>query len=170
MVTRNDISTQRSGLAAGLASRRDFIRCGCSTGILLALGANLTGCVDATGTDPGGGGGGGAGASGVTISPSTITLDLAVPSLERLRASGGFLFIADASVIVINSAGTFRAFTSVCTHQGFSVDSFSAGRMVCSGHGAQFNPDGTVASGLAPRALREFGLTRSGDTVTIQRG
>jgi cytochrome b6-f complex iron-sulfur subunit len=170
MVTRIDRSTERPGLAGALTSRRDFIRCGCSAGILLALGANLTGCADPTAADSDSGTGGGAGATGVTITQATITLDLAVPSLERLRASGGFLFVPDASIIVINSGGTIRAFTSVCTHQGFSVDRFAGGRMVCSGHGAEFNPDGTVASGPAPLALREFGSTRRGDTVTVQRG
>jgi len=170
MVTRSEVSEQRGPAAWALTSRRNFIRCGCSAGILLALGANVTGCADPTGTNPGPGVGGGGDTSGVTITPSAITLDLAVPSLERLLTSGGFLFVPDASVIVINSAGAIRAFTSLCTHQGFSVDNFAGGRMVCSGHGAQFNPDGTVDSGPAPRALREFGLTRSGDTVTIQRG
>jgi len=157
-----------------ITSRREFIRCSCSAGILLALGANVVGCADPAGVEPdpmtGGGGGGGGGTPGITINASTVTLDLASPSVERLRASGGFLFVPAASVIAINSAGTIRAYTSICTHQGFAVNQFTGDRMVCSGHGAQFNPDGTVALGPAPRALPEYDVTRSGDILTIQRG
>jgi cytochrome b6-f complex iron-sulfur subunit len=169
MIIRDDAAVDHPAPTQPMTSRREFLRCSCSAGMLLALGTSLAGCADPTGSDSDPGPGGGA-TSGVTITSSTVTLDLAHPSLERLRASGGFLFVPAASIIAINAAGTIRAFTSVCTHQGFAVDRFAGGRMICSGHGSEFNPDGTVASGQAPLALREFGVTRSGDTVTVQRG
>jgi cytochrome b6-f complex iron-sulfur subunit len=153
-------------LTTTVSSRRHFLRCACTTGLLLAIGAPLSGCADSivdAGPSPTPG-------NGIDITANAVTVDLKSSAGQPLGQAGGFLFFSSASIIAINDGGTIRAFTSVCTHQGFPVNRFNSGRMVCSGHGAQFDTSGQVVSGPAPSSLREFGVTRSGDTVTISRG
>lgn len=105
---------------------------------------------------------------GVTIEGSTITLDLRGTRTSALATSGGFLYISPAKVVAVNTGGsTIRAFTSICTHEGCDVDQFQGGRMVCPCHGSQYDTSGNVVQGPATGALKEYPVTRTGNTVTI---
>lgn len=73
---------------------------------------------------------------------------------------GGGVVIAGQQVIVTQpEEGEFKAYTTVCTHQGGDVTSVSDGRMTCSLHGSQFSiedganvagPNGSEAGSVAP--------------------
>lgn len=105
---------------------------------------------------------------GVTIEGSTIRLDLTGSKTSVLTSTGGFLYIASARVVVVNTGGsTIRAFTSICTHEGCNVDQFIDGRMICPCHGSQYDTAGRVVQGPATGNLKEYTVTRSGNTVTI---
>lgn len=106
---------------------------------------------------------------GVTTSGSTIVIDLAAQT--SLTNSGGFLLIPEARTFVIHigNSDDFRAFTSVCTHEGCDVDNFSGSRIRCPCHGSQYDSNGAVVIGPAPRALRRFAASRSGNTLTITK-
>ena len=134
-------------------------------GAVLALGLPLSACDgggDGT-TDPDPPAGG----SGITISGNTITLDLTKSDTAGLAASGGFLVIASKRVIAINTGGTVKAFTNVCTHQGNPVSQFNGTQMVCPTHNSRFDTNGARVSGDASGPLRSYAATRSGSTVTI---
>lgn len=148
------------------SSRREFLRCTCTSASLLALGWGLTGCdsgaMEDDDDDPGMG-------DGITISGNTITLDLQGSKAKMLASAGGFLLIDAAKTVAINTGDQIQAFTSVCTHQQCDINSFQNDRLVCPCHGSQFNTSGQVVSGPAPSPLQEFTVERDGDTVTITK-
>jgi len=106
---------------------------------------------------------------GVTTSGSTIVIDLTVQT--GLTNPNGFVLIPEARAFVIHvgASDDYRAFTSVCTHEGCDVDNFSGGRIRCPCHGSQYDNNGAVVVGPAPSALRRFAATRSGNTLTITK-
>ena len=81
---------------------------------------------------------------------------------------GGIVLDRQAIVITQPKAGTFKAFTATCTHQGCTVAEVKNGTINCPCHGSKFKmADGSVANGPATRGLREIGITVNG--ATIQR-
>ncbi len=155
--------------------RKDFIKqAGCSALFLMAMGITITACdtAEVAGPDddsnPGGSGGS---ADGITITPTTITLDLSKSGPAVLNSAGGFLLIGAANAMAVNVNGTIRAFTSVCTHAQCSTSwAYQNNRMVCTCHGSQFSNEGQVVVGPATAPLKSFATTRNGNIVTITRG
>ena len=147
-------------------SRRDFLRCTCTSATLIALGWGLTGCdsdaMENDDPDPEVG-------EGITVNGNTITLDLMGSRASAVASAGGFLLIDAAKTVAINTGEEIRAFTSVCTHQQCDINSFQNNRMVCPCHNSQFNTDGEVVGGPAPSPLTEFTVERDGNTVTITK-
>ncbi len=71
-------------------------------------------------------------------------------------------------IIINNPSQGFIALSRVCTHLGCLVDyDKSRSRLVCPCHAAQFDIDGKVISGPAPKPLTRFALTIEGDSVII---
>ncbi|MCS7081657.1 MAG: Rieske (2Fe-2S) protein [Bacteroidetes bacterium] len=146
-------------------SRREFLRAaslGCLGALFAGLGAGLAGC-DTVGERTSDS------ESGITIEGNTIRLDLTKPDARPLAVAGGFLFIRQARTIALNLDGSrIRAFTSVCPHAGCDVSQFQGGQLICPCHGSRFNTSGQVLQGPAAQPLREYGVSRSGDLVTIR--
>ena len=74
--------------------------------------------------------------------------------------------------IIVNRATTtqFHVLSSVCQHQGCTVDPFDSGLgvMRCPCHGSQYNIDGSLNQGPAPKGLNKYAATYDGtDTLTI---
>ena len=109
--------------------------------------------------------------SGVTISGNTITLDLTQSGASALAPSGGFLYLAAAKTVIVNTDGTtIKAFSSVCPHEGNAVQSFMGGQLICPTHNSHFNPStGAVLSGPARSGLTAYTASRSGNTVTVTK-
>jgi Rieske Fe-S protein len=82
---------------------------------------------------------------------------------------GGGTILTDAKVVVTQpTAGVFKAFTAVCTHQGCIVASVANGTINCPCHGSQYSvTDGSVKGGPAPAPLAAVPVTVSGDTITL---
>jgi Rieske Fe-S protein len=82
---------------------------------------------------------------------------------------GGGKILADAKVVVTQpAAGTYKAFTAVCTHQGCVVASVANGAISCACHGSVFSAtDGSVTTGPASSPLAAVPVTVSGDTITL---
>jgi Rieske Fe-S protein len=82
---------------------------------------------------------------------------------------GGGKIVADQKVVVTQpTAGNFKAFSAVCTHQGCVVSKVDATKITCACHNSVFSTtDGSVMSGPASRALEAKTVTVSGDNLTI---
>ncbi len=77
--------------------------------------------------------------------------------------------LADQKIVVTQpTAGAYKAFTAVCTHQGCTVSSIADGAIQCPCHGSQYSiADGSVLGGPAPRPLAALPITVSGTTITV---
>ncbi|MFT4110169.1 Rieske (2Fe-2S) protein [Propionicimonas sp.] len=71
-------------------------------------------------------------------------------------------------VVTQPTAGTYEAFSYICTHQGLPVGEVTDAAIVCLHHGSTYSlSDGSVIHGPATKALTAATVTLSGDTLTI---
>ncbi|WP_030454188.1 Rieske (2Fe-2S) protein [Herbidospora cretacea] len=76
--------------------------------------------------------------------------------------------ITEQAVITQPEAGTYKAFSPVCTHQGCKVKSVDAGKIVCPCHNSQFSiADGSVQGGPAATPLPEVPIKVEGDQILL---
>ncbi len=69
-------------------------------------------------------------------------------------------------VITQPEAGTFKAFSKICTHQGCPVTKVDGGQIVCPCHNSFFAiADGSPTSGPAKKPLPETEVTVDGDNI-----
>jgi Rieske Fe-S protein len=82
---------------------------------------------------------------------------------------GGGKIFEDQSVVVTQpTAGTFHAFSAICTHQGCTVGSVSGGTINCPCHGSKFSvTDGSVAKGPAKRPLAAKQVSSDGGQLRV---
>ncbi|WP_329245476.1 Rieske (2Fe-2S) protein [Streptomyces sp. NBC_01478] len=81
---------------------------------------------------------------------------------------GGKIFASQGVVVTQPTAGTYKAFSSKCTHQGCAVSSISNGVIVCPCHQSEFSvTDGSVKKGPATQALPAEQISVSGDSITL---
>jgi Rieske Fe-S protein len=81
---------------------------------------------------------------------------------------GGGMVLADQEIVITQpTAGEFRAFSAVCTHQGCMVDAVSGGTINCPCHGSKFELDGTVSKGPATQPLSERAVKVSGSQISL---
>ena len=82
---------------------------------------------------------------------------------------GGGVIMQTANFVVTQpTAGTFRAFSSVCTHEGCPVSAIQNGQIICTCHNSRFSiKDGSAISGPARRALGAAKVTQSGDSLVV---
>ena len=108
-----------------------------------------------------------------TFANGVVTVQLGL--VPALTAADGHLVLGltnggqRADLTIINVGGRYRAFTSLCTHEGCTVSGYSGGRMICPCHGSEFNQNGQVVNGPASSALREYAviLNATAQTLTI---
>ena len=82
---------------------------------------------------------------------------------------GGGTVLADRQVVVTQpTAGTFKAFSAVCTHQGCLVNAVVSGMILCPCHGSAFDMStGAPTSGPAQQPLDGRTVTVSGGTLIV---
>jgi cytochrome b6-f complex iron-sulfur subunit len=106
--------------------------------------------------------------NGITITGSTITINLAMQT--ALNTSGNWLLIENAKTLVANVNGSFIALTSVCTHSGCDRNwTFASNRFTCTCHGSIFDPGGNVVQGPATQPLTSFSTQVTGTTLTVNK-
>jgi nitrite reductase/ring-hydroxylating ferredoxin subunit len=157
-----DIVTQDSGPHEGTTRRAAIAGAG-----LAGLAAALTACGASGGSEAGtaqsssGAGSGGSGSGGGSGTG-------ALASTGEIPVGGGKVFSAEKVVITQPSAGKFRAFSAVCTHEQCLVDRVANGTIDCPCHGSEFSvKNGSVVSGPAPSPLPSKSITVAGGKITL---
>jgi Rieske Fe-S protein len=121
-----------------------------------AYGTGQAAPAPAASVQPDGSGTGGAGAASGKLA---ATADVPV---------GGGIILPDAALVITQpKAGTFKAFSAICTHQGCTVSTVESGTINCPCHGSQFAiADGAVVNGPAKKPLPAKKITVSGGSIT----
>lgn len=97
-----------------------------------------------------------------STAPGTLGPTSGVP------VGGGAIYTSQKVVVTQPVAGTYKAFSAVCTHQGCLVSEVKPSGILCNCHGSTYSiKDGSVLAGPAPAPLKEEHVTESGGTLTL---
>jgi Rieske Fe-S protein len=88
---------------------------------------------------------------------------------SQIPVGGGMIFASQKVVVTQPTAGTFKGFSSTCTHAGCQVSQVSDGTIDCPCHGSKYSiKDGSVQAGPAPQALPAANVTVQGGQIFLQ--
>jgi Rieske Fe-S protein len=125
-------------------------------GVAASQPAPATSGAPATSAAPAGSGSGAAAPNG----PPALAQTADIP------VSGGKILADKKIVITQPQAGSFHAFTAVCTHQGCIVGSVTGGTINCPCHGSKFNStNGSVVNGPAAAPLAPVSIKVQGTSI-----
>ncbi len=89
-----------------------------------------------------------------------------VATVADVPVGGGTINRELHLVVTQPSAGQFKGFTSICTHQGCDVSGVANNLITCGCHGSQFSSEtGDVERGPARTPLTEVGIAVQGDSI-----
>lgn len=95
------------------------------------------------------------------------TAETALGPASQVPVGEGKVFADQRVVVTQPTAGDFRAFSAVCTHQGCLVEDVVDRTIACPCHGSRFDiTDGSVVRGPAQEPLSRVGVTVEGSTLT----
>jgi cytochrome b6-f complex iron-sulfur subunit len=96
-----------------------------------------------------------------------FSLDLNAAANTVLLSSGGYL-IKDNIIIAHTLADTYIAVSSVCTHQGSTVEFLSGtNKFHCPNHDSEFSTTGSVIKGPASKPLKSYNTELSGSSLRV---
>ena len=116
----------------------------------------------ACGSESSGGSADGGGGSGDASAFGTLGTTSEVPV-------GGAKIFKDKQVMVSQpSKGDFKAFSTICTHQGCAIVKLEGDEIECGCHFSRFAvADGSVVKGPATKPLKELDVKVEGDNLAI---
>ncbi|HTR93351.1 MAG TPA: Rieske (2Fe-2S) protein [Trebonia sp.] len=107
-----------------------------------------------------------AGSAGGGAATGSAPAASALASTSQVPEGGGTIISGKNIVITQPQAGSFKAFTAVCTHQGCIVSSVSGGTINCPCHGSKFSiKDGSVVNGPAASPLAAIPIEVEGNSI-----
>jgi Rieske Fe-S protein len=113
-------------------------------------------------TSPAAGGASSAGAA----SPTGANASAVLASTADIPVGGGKVLTAQKIVITQPQAGSFHAFTAICTHQGCIVNNVAAGTIDCPCHGSKYSAvNGSVVNGPAILPLAAVSIKVQGTSI-----
>lgn len=87
---------------------------------------------------------------------------------SEIPVGGGKVFAEQKVVVTQPTAGEFKAFSAICTHQGCTVRDVAAGTITCPCHQSKFAvTDGSVQGGPATQPLPAKAFQVDGDQITL---
>ena len=159
-----------------LRDRRTVLRCAAMAALVGAGAPILAAC---GGSDDASGGGTTPSASGSSSAPNASASPSGSASSSAPASGGAVLGPAsdvpvgggavfkDAKVVVTQpTAGQYKGFSAVCTHQGNPIGSVQGGQIVCPFHNSHFSiTDGSPVSGPAQTALPAVNVKVEGSNI-----
>lgn len=158
--------------------RRAVLRVAGVAGVAGAVGVGLAACGSSGSNNAATGGSTGAPASSAppatsaAASPSASAAGggsgTALGATSQVPVGSGMIF-ADKKVVVTQpTSGTFKGFSSTCTHMGCQVNQISGGLIHCPCHGSAYSiVDGSVKAGPAPMPLPAENVTVQGGQIFL---
>lgn len=96
----------------------------------------------------------------------SMDVDLNSPENAVLNNQGGYRIFQ--GILVANAGSYFFAVSSICTHQGCTVQfSLSQSRIICPCHGSEFSTNGSVLMGPAAVPLKDYQVTKTDNILKI---
>ena len=149
-----------------LTRRRALGTAGAGVGLvaLAACGSDETATDTSTPSAPTGSAAGDSSSAPSTDSGSSAD---AIATTSDVPEGGGTI-VKDAEVVITQpTAGEFKCFSAVCTHQGCLVTEVTE-TIDCACHFSKFSiTDGSVVSGPASAPLAEQAITVDGDSIVL---
>lgn len=113
-------------------------------------------------------GGASTGSPGASTGGGDGTAANALATTADIPVGGGAIFAAKGVVITQPTAGVFKGFDSVCTHQRCPVSRIDGGTINCTCHGSKFSiEDGSVKDGPAKKPLPPKEIVVDGDQISL---
>jgi cytochrome b6-f complex iron-sulfur subunit len=103
------------------------------------------------------------------VSGNKITIDIS-PGSPLVQNGFAIVPYSGGSVLVAHADdGSYHAMTSICTHQGCTIDQYDSGSktFVCPCHGSRFSNTGAVVNAPASTPLKQYATTVSGNQLII---
>jgi Rieske Fe-S protein len=151
-MTSPDVPTSsRRAMLAGAGAACVAALSGCAT---YNANTGLAGAPPVQSSNGNGSGNGSGNAPGVLASTSDVPV-------------GGGTILTDKKIVITQPhAGTFDAFTAVCTHEGCIVTTVSGGTINCPCHGSKFSiANGSVVNGPAAAPLAPVSIKVQGTSI-----
>lgn len=129
---------------------------------MVGAGAVLTACGDTSGDTTT------AGMGNASQMPSVSTAEVSLGNAADVPVGGGVIYSKQTVVVTQPTAGTFKAFSAECTHQGCLVTEVKGKAILCRCHGSSFSiTDGSVLDGPASEPLPAKNVTASGGKLVL---
>lgn len=139
-------------------NRRAVLAAAAATGVVAACG----------GESDSGPADGGTGGTGSTDSGGATGSGEAVATVSEVPVGGGSINSQARVVVTQPEAGDYRAFSSVCPHQGCQVSEVADNVITCRCHGSRFSAEtGDVEAGPARTGLSPVSIAVEGDEIVV---
>ncbi len=151
-------TTTSTGTTGNALTRRTVLAGACGTCAVAVAGcAALTTGTPAAAPQP-----------AATPAPAPAPAAPAGIPTKSVPVKGGIVLADQGIVVTQPKAGTFKAFSATCTHQGCTVNTVKNGVIGCPCHGSTFAiATGAVVHGPAKKPLAAKKVTVKGSTLTV---
>lgn len=100
--------------------------------------------------------------------PGSAPANGVLAKTSEVPVGGGLIIGASQVVVTQPKAGTFKGFTSICTHMQCQLASVEGGTINCNCHGSKFNiSNGSVVNGPATQPLPVKPIVVSGGSIRL---
>jgi len=175
-VTRHHTADEAEAENTHGSSRRTVLRAAGVGGAVVAVGVVAAACGSSSNNSassdnqPAAGGGSSAAASAAASSGSGGSGGTLLAQTSDVPVDGGKVVTTDGGTVVTQpAAGTYKAFSAICTHAHCTVGTVSDNKIMCPCHGSVYSAtDGSVLAGPAPAPLAAKQISVSGGQIFLK--